>query len=81
MVIEEDLGCKVFGGATEGVGESVGGQVGLGQAEIAENDMACRVEEDVLGFEVAMGGGRERVSQRSRVRERGGKAKKKATHR
>ena len=53
MLVEEDLGGEVLGGAAKGGGELVGSQVGFGEAKVAEGDVACRIEEDVFGFEIA----------------------------
>lgn len=53
----DDLGGEVFRGAAEGEGEP--GFVGVadlfGEAEVDEADVAVGVEEDVFGFEVAVG--------------------------
>lgn len=52
LVVEQDFGREVLGRTAECVGELVGFEIGLGEPKVAERDVSCCVEEDVLGFQV-----------------------------
>ena len=53
VVVEQDFRGEVFGRAAKSVGQLAGAEVGFGEAEIAQGDVARGVEEDVFGFQVA----------------------------
>jgi hypothetical protein len=56
VIVQQNLGSEVLGRTAEGVGQGVGGQVRLGETEVAEDDVAGCVEEDVFRLEVAVRG-------------------------
>ena len=44
VVVEQDLGSEVLCRPAERVGQAIGGEVGLGESKVAEDDVARRVE-------------------------------------
>ena len=50
----QELGGEILGGAAEGVGFVLVFHVEFAEAEVAEGDVADVVDEDVLGFQVAV---------------------------
>lgn len=52
MFVEEDFRCQIFRRTAKGVREFVRPQVRFRQAEVAQGNMACSIEEDILRFEI-----------------------------
>jgi hypothetical protein len=49
-----DFRSEVFGRAADGSSGFVGGQY-FGESKIGEFDVACAVDDDILGFETTLG--------------------------